>query len=144
MGTTFRNATAIKTFPELVYFTKITTLVGYAFSGSTITKIILPDNVTSIGNSVFYLSTKLKYVDYGAGVTSFGSQVHYRVPTSAYKTMIVRSTTPPTLSSTSNFVPAESIYVPDSAVSTYKAASGWSTWSSRIKPISQAPSYDSV
>ena len=54
--------------------------------------------------------------------------------------MIFVGTTPPTLETNAlgqgyTFP----IYVPDEAVSTYKAASGWSGYASRVKGISERP-----
>ena len=37
-------------------------------------------------------------------------------------------------------VALETIYVPDSAVSAYKTATGWSQFASKIKPLSKKPS----
>ena len=55
--------------------------------------------------------------------------------------IISEKTTPPTLG-TDAFTQCTAltgIYVPDASVSTYQAASGWSTYASLIKPISQRP-----
>lgn len=53
----------------------------------------------------------------------------------------VLADTPFTLSSSTSLSNGYScpIYVPDSAVETYKAATNWSAYSSRIKPISEKP-----
>ena len=55
----------------------------------------------------------------------------------AYLTLTVLATTPPTISSSSNQSPSGNIYVPASAVDTYKSASGWSTWSTKIVAIQE-------
>ena len=89
------------------------TSIGYdVFSGCTsLTSVTIPSSVTSIGNSAFYYCNHL---------TSFTCE----------------ATTPPTLGSnvfngTNNFL----IYVPAESVSSYKSASGWSSYASRIQAI---------
>ena len=93
----------------------VTTLDPHSFYGSKLTSIDLPDSVTSIGNYAFY------------GCSSLTS-------------ITIRSTTPPTLdSSSSSTFPSTSqsytIYVPAESVNTYKTNSKWSTWSSKIQAI---------
>ena len=47
-------------------------------------------------------------------------------------------TTPPSYNDTlSGCSKLETIYVPDSAVSAYKTATGWSQFASKIKPLSE-------
>lgn len=89
----------------------VTTIGAAAFGGSDLTTITIPDSVTSIGGSAFN------------GCTSLSS-------------ITIEATTPPTLGSVAfdntNNCP---IYVPAASVDTYKAASGWSTYASRIQAI---------
>lgn len=126
-------------FSELSYFTKITSVPRSAFYNSNIIKVKFPDRITSIGGRVFYECTKLKYVDYGSGITSFGDAVHRY--TSSMVAMIIRNPTPPSMS-IANFFPRGTLYVPDDAIETYKTHETWSSFASRTKPISEAPSYD--
>ena len=56
--------------------------------------------------------------------------------------VIIEATTPPTLgTNVFQYIDTSqlTIYVPDASVSAYQAASGWSTYASIIKPISQRP-----
>ena len=56
---------------------------------------------------------------------------------SAVKKLIVKNSTPPTLSGAfSNIQPDLKIYVPEDVVDTYKAANGWSEMADRIYPMS--------
>lgn len=80
-------------------------------------ELVIPDNITSIGNNAFY-------------------------GCSALKTIICRSITPPELGSDvfRNINNSFSIYVPDDAVEGelgYKKAIGWSAYADRIKPLSE-------
>lgn len=106
--------------------------------GTSVTSIILP-SVVQIGEGAFDGLSTLKVVDIGENCTSIGNTA-WRSD-SALLSIVVRASTPPCLGSnafqwTNNtFI----IYVPDAAVDTYKAASGWSDSSivDRIKPLSQ-------
>lgn len=72
-----------------------------------------------------------------ASVTSIGAYALYNCPN--LRTLVSRAVEPPTLASTSiSGTPSDMIiYVPDASVDAYKAASGWSTYASRIKGISE-------
>jgi hypothetical protein len=84
---------------------------------SNLPSIVIPDSVTSIGDSAFYNCS---------GLTSF----------------VMTSTTPPTLQGWNVFGYTNSslqIYVPDASVNTYKSEYNWSSYADKIKPISQKP-----
>ena len=101
-----RNITSI-TIPN-----GVTSIGGYAFNGcSALTNVTLPNSVTSIGEYAF--STCLNLLS-----------------------LTVKSTSPPTLGASAFLTtPSAVIYVPAESVDTYKAASGWSTYSSKIQAI---------
>ena len=93
----------------------VTSIDNNAFNGCDgFINIIIPNSVTNIGNSAFYGCDGL------TGVT-------------------IKATTPPTLGQTAfdntNNCP---IYVPAESVNAYKAANGWTTYSSRIQAIPTA------
>lgn len=100
---------------------KITTLFGetqlateiQAFGVPTdIQSYHIPSTVTSIGRQAFMLMSDLKYI-------------------------VCNPITPPTLSSNSAIGTTQCpIYVPDASVEAYKAATNWSTYADRIKPLS--------
>lgn len=89
----------------------VTALEANAFNSSDLLCVTLPSNLTSIGDREFYSNSNLSYIT-------------------------LKSVTPPSLSSPDvafsgcpdDFV----IYVPAESVDTYKAATGWSTYASRI------------
>lgn len=114
----------------------VTTINGSSFSSCrSIKSVTIPDSVTTIGSYAFYTCTSLKNVTIGSGVTSIGAASF------AYSNSIISFTcnavTPPTLGSgiltnaSANLV----IYVPSASVNTYKAASGWSDYASKIQAI---------
>lgn len=84
--------------------------------GVGISTLTLPDTIIRIGNYAFYGSESLTEV-------------------------ISEKSTPPTLGNGAlqGNTSLQSIYVPDASVSAYQAASGWSTYASIIKGISERP-----
>lgn len=90
----------------------IKTIGANAFKNTKVENVLLPETLTSIGDGAF------------SGCSSMLQVVIY-------------SKTPPTLSSNSHAFDGSTckIYVPASAVNTYKTATGWNKYASRIKPI---------
>lgn len=90
--------------------------------------------ITSTGASVFRYCSSLKSVIVPSSVTSIG---HYFAQNcSSLESVMVYPTTPPSISSYSPFAGSTCpIYVPAASVDTYKAASGWSTYASRIQAM---------
>ena len=96
--------------------TQVNTLSSYAFQGCGVLKeITLPDTLTSIGNYVFRGCKSLKY---------------FRI----------NANTPPTLSWATSFPSTiDAIYVPDESITAYQEATGWTSYASKIKGISEMP-----
>lgn len=91
--------------------------------------------LTAIGSQSFYGCTSLASIDIPSTVTAIGDEAFRQCGILA--SITVNATTPPTLGSqaltdTSNNLV---IYVPAASVETYKAASGWSDYSTRIQAI---------
>ena len=155
-GTTLLIGSNNSTIPNSV--TRIDT---YAFQYSGLTgSFVIPNTVTSIGHSVFAFSTGLTSVTIPNSVTEIGVSAFrgcsgltsVTIPNSvtsigtfaftgcsALTSITVEATTPPTLGygvfDSTNDCP---IYVPAESVETYKAASGWSYYASRIQAIPSA------
>jgi len=124
---------------------------------SGLTTVSLPNGVTTITNAAFYQCINLTNVTIPSSVTSIGRQAFrvcrgltsVTIPSSvtsidefafggclSLTSITVEATTPPTLTNgpfyDTNDCP---IYVPSASVDTYKAASGWSIYASRIQAI---------
>ena len=107
-------------------------------SQTSITSITIPSSVTTLDKYSFY-GSKLTSIDLPASVTSIGDHAFYSC--ASLTNITVRATTPPDLvGNGSSWFPNTSqsytIYVPASAVNTYKTTSGWSYWASKIQAIS--------
>jgi len=136
----------------------VTTIGNSAFNGCTsLTSITIPDSVTSIDNYAFNACIALTSVTIGNGVTSIGIGTFQNctgltsvtigngvtsINDSAFSyctsltNLTCEATTPPTLGSSAlNYTNNCPIYVPAESVETYKSASVWSDYASRIQAI---------
>ena len=118
----------------------VTTISDNTFERTYImTGVTIGKNVTSIGREAFYYATGLTSVEIPSGVTSIGHAA-FRYCTSL-NSITCLATTPPRLVAESGrqrvfeYTNNCPIYVPCGYVDTYKAASGWSTYASRIEGI---------
>ena len=114
----------------------LTSIGTYAFSTCRdIASVTIPDSVTTIGQNAFADSRGLTSVTLSSALTSIGASAFLRC--TSLTSVTVRATTPPTLgnnvfgSTHADMV----IYVPAESVETYKAASGWSNYASKIQAI---------
>ena len=131
----FYNCSSLAT----VDLPEATSIGDYAFqSCSSLATVDLPE-ATSIGSSAFPRCSSLTTVNLPKA-TSIGSSAFYSC--SSLTTVILRNTEQVvTLSNTNAFSGAENaiFYVPDSLVESYKTANNWSTYSDRIKGLSELP-----
>lgn len=127
---------------ESVTFPSTITKIGSSAFESclVLTSINLEDTaLAEIGGTAFAACTMLPSVTIPSTITKIELQA-FRYCRGLVE-FVVLATTPPTLGTNvfqythANLV----IYVPDASVSAYQAASGWSTYASLIKPISQRP-----
>jgi hypothetical protein len=111
---------------------------GYLFgNNSFLTTVNIGNNVQKIPACFIRGATAVTSIDLPASVTSIGNYAFSEC--SSLTSITIRSTTPPTLDSSHYTFPNTSqnyiIYVPASAVDTYKTTSEWSTWASKIQAI---------
>ena len=114
----------------------VTSISSSLFNNCTgLTSVNIPNSVTSIGTNTFYHCTGLTSITIPSDVTTIGSSAFSGCSNLSSVTCL--ATTPPTLSNSNAFSNTNNcpIYVPAASVETYKAASGWSTYASRIQAI---------
>jgi hypothetical protein len=121
------------------------TLGDEVFSGcKKLTSVTIPDSITTIPDRTFYMEeyiidSLLETVVLGNGVTSIGDRAFGGCR--ALQSFTINTITPPTFGN-QVFVSTNqtfTIYVPDESVLAYQIADGWSSYSSRIKGISEKP-----
>lgn len=122
------------------YSSRIVGVSPYATFNSIVDRSIsgdytIPSDVTVIGYGAFYGCTSLTSVTIPSGVTSIGGSAFYNC--TGLTSVTVLATTPPNLNGANHFNNTNNcpIYVPAASVETYKAASVWSTYASRITAI---------
>lgn len=110
------------------------TLKSSQFTGSSITSLTIGSHPTSIGDSMFRKCTGLTSIVIPSNISSINGYAFDGC--SGLTSITVHSVTPPTLGiSAFNSTNDCPIYVPSESVDAYKAASGWSSYASRIQAI---------
>ena len=122
-------------FPALEY------MDNEAFSSSSITGFTAP-KIISINTGCFNYCSGLRFIDVGSADRStqiyIGSNAISNVP--AFERLIIRNSSVARLASSNSLNVGSSltgIYVPDSLVDSYKAATNWSAYADKIKPLSE-------
>ena len=109
----------------------VTTIENNAFTGTQISSLDIPDSVTTLGAYAFSHCPNLMTVTIGSGIGSLENNPF--LGCGGITSYTIRSETPPTLGPEGLPGTILKIYVPSSAVDTYKAAEGWSGY--EILPI---------
>ena len=130
----FQICTSLKS----VYLPECLDVDHQAFESCTSLKTVIMPKVKNIGYRPFGNCTSLERLDLPASVTNIWNDAF--LGCTALKVITIAATTPPALDTTALRGQSAEFYVPDDAVETYKAASGWSAYASRIHPMSECPS----
>lgn len=112
----------------------------YWFRGCySLASIVIPESMKHIFKYTFHTCYSLSSIVIPNGITSIREYAFYSCKMLKY--IILKPTVPPTLYDTSTALPntLKAIYVPDSSVSAYQAATNWSDFASKIKGISEMP-----
>ena len=112
----------------------ITSIEGSVFSACySLASITIPSNVTNIGNYAFNACGSLVSMTIPSNVTNIGNYAFNNC--SGVKEYHLLPTTPPTLSNSNAFnnIPSDCIiYVPSESLETYKTATNWKTYASKM------------
>ena len=118
--------------------TVITNTSWNTFDGcSSLQSIQLPESLTAIGSSAFNGCSSLQSIQLPESLTTIGRSAFNGC--TSLQSIIMKSTTPPTITTTSIPSTIGAIYVPDASVEVYKAATNWSSFASKIKGVSEMP-----
>ncbi len=131
-GTTYKvTAIGDNAFRKCTSVTKVnigsnvTSIGQYAFYSSGLTSVTIPDNVTTIKVNAFGSCNNLTSVVIGKGVTTIASLAF----DSPLMSVTCHAVTPPTMSNTNCFRTSTydnaTLYVPAASLASYKTASGW-------------------
>lgn len=105
-----------------------------AFYGcASLTSVTIGDGVVTIDQTAFQSCTSLQEVYIGSGIETIATQAF--TFDSSLTSITINAVTPPTLGDYPFFGSTCPIYVPSGSVDIYKAASGWSSYASRIQAI---------
>ena len=121
----------------------VTTIGDYAFQDCwRLIYVNLEEGLTSIGGGMFWRCQNLQEIDIPSSVTTIGGYAFQNCYSLGSVTL--HSTTPPTLDGESVFTNTNNcpIYVPCSAVDTYRNANLWSSYASRIVGYESCTTYD--
>ena len=134
---TFNGCTSLK---EITLPASLTRIGSYAFQNCALTEVngLGSTQVTSMGSYAFQGCGALKEITLPASLTSIENHVFRGCESLKY--FRINANTPPTLSWATAFpTTIEAIYVPDESVEVYKTATGWTSYASKIKGISEMP-----
>ena len=109
----------------------LTSIDSKAFSScGSLTSVTIGSGVTSIGSSAFYKCSSLTSVTIPDSVTSIGNSAFNSC--SGLTQLILFPSSPPTLGSIAIPDNVQSIYVQQSSKATYKAATNWTRYASKV------------
>ena len=112
---------------------------NFAYGCVALQEVVIPDTVTIIAESAFNGCTSLTSVVLPASLSKVGKRFFLNCSNLANVTCL--ASTPPTQHGSSMGLMFDGcsenlvIYVPSASVAAYQAASGWSTYASRIQAI---------
>lgn len=128
----------LKNLTSIILPNNITSIGNFAFSGCTgLTSIVIPNSVISIGNESFADCTGLTAIAIPNKVTSIGNYAF--VDCKGLKEVHSKSLTPPIITDINNYTFGDidktvcKLYVPKGSLSKYKVATGWSSFTTIIE-----------
>ena len=121
-----------------VYFAHMFTMENNCFSScDSLEYFKFPSTIKWVGNGCFTNSSNLKTIDFGEDIEHIGTNLAYDdIPDNqVWEKVIIRNTTPPQWLGRPSDLTNKTIYVPDSALTTYQEE--WTDVSTIIRPLSE-------
>ena len=138
LADSFSGCSALK---EISILDTVTQIEAGAFMGTKLEKVDLPESVTGIGSSVFNGLTSLKIMIIRGHVVRGDAPKNNLFKCwencTGLESFVMMSDAPMEFGFWMMNGTTCTVYVPDTAVNTYKAANGWSSLASRIRPLSE-------
>lgn len=124
---------------EIIFNDKINSIGMSCFANCKFKTFQFPDAITVISRSVLQTNKELQHLILPAGVTEISYNAF--AGCSALMDIVSNSLVPPVLDASAFNYGNNTfkIYVPDESVAAYKTATNWSSYASRIYPVSQKP-----
>jgi hypothetical protein len=122
--------------PNLI-LSELTSMGTYSFGGSSGMKTITLPKLLIVQSNGFRQNTGVTRIDLGVCTNIYATGFYNCY---ALQDLIIRTDSVCALANTNAFTGCSklaNIYVPDNLVNSYKAATNWSTYADKIKPISQ-------
>ena len=125
--------TFISTFSEINLPASITEYIAIFGYCTNLTKCLIPNGVTSIGDNAFAICLKLTSITIPNSVTTIGSLTFFQCK--SLTSVKIEAATPPTNDSElfDGCDALTEILVPSASVDAYKTATRWSTYANIIK-----------
>lgn len=112
----------------------VKTISSGAFGNTPYKDVVDLSSIVSLNNSAINKTNWGKII-IGENCTTISQYNFWQLKSAPI--LIVRAVTPPSLAGNNNMSFCSVIYVPDASVEAYKAATNWSNYSDRIKPLSE-------
>lgn len=115
---------------------------NYMFRNCTgLVDVHIPQGIKILSVGMFYDASNIRSASFPSSITNIYADTFHGA--NGIQELMFEGTTPPTLHNAANALGSTTltfpIYVPDSAVEAYKAATTWAGYASRIKGISERP-----
>jgi hypothetical protein len=135
----FQNCRAINYYDGILP-QGLTAIGNGVFSGCwALSRMIFYEGICTFGESLFQTCTSLRYIEYPSTATSISLVSLTRDAYTGGIHIVIKAAVPPACT-TGGYNRTMYFYVPDGSVAAYKAASGWSSYASNIRAISELPS----
>ena len=121
-----------------VYFAHMFTMEDGCFQDcDSLEYFKFPSSIKWVGNNVFKNCDNIKTIDFGESIEHIGNYLAYSSTKDdeVWEKVIIRNTTPPQWLGRPTILTNKTIYVPDSALTTYQEQ--WTDVATIIKPLSE-------